>query len=116
MTKPLRDRDLLDATQLDLSRDRARPENEKALADLRERFSSAEWPTGSNWRLRSRNSPKPIRQHILGLPRSARPCVLRRRSDDLFATACIVSQGSGLSDNDDIVNDQRAIDRGIPNS
>src|SRR5467141_489376 len=38
LTKPFRDEDLLEAIQLGLSRDRARRENEKALADLRERF------------------------------------------------------------------------------
>ena len=40
LTKPFRDQDLLDAIQLGLSRDRARRENEKALAALRERFGS----------------------------------------------------------------------------
>jgi len=40
LTKPFRDQDLLDAIQLGLSRDRARRENENALADLRERFAS----------------------------------------------------------------------------
>jgi FixJ family two-component response regulator len=40
LTKPFRDQDLLDAVQLGLSRDRARRENEKALAALRERFES----------------------------------------------------------------------------
>src|SRR3954452_5718017 len=40
LTKPFRDQDLLDAIQLGLSRDRARRENEKALAALRERFAS----------------------------------------------------------------------------
>jgi RNA polymerase sigma factor (sigma-70 family) len=40
LTKPFRDQDLLDAIQLGLSRDRARRENEKALADLKERFAS----------------------------------------------------------------------------
>ena len=40
LTKPFRDQELLDAIQLGLSRDRARRENEKALADLRERFGS----------------------------------------------------------------------------
>src|SRR5271166_4425072 len=40
LTKPFRDQDLLDAIQLGLSRDRARRENEKGLADLRERFES----------------------------------------------------------------------------
>jgi len=40
LTKPFRDQDLLDAIQLGLFRDRARRENEKALANLRERFAS----------------------------------------------------------------------------
>ena len=40
LTKPFRDQDLLDAIQLGLSRDRARRENEKSLAALRERFAS----------------------------------------------------------------------------
>src|SRR6266545_8185332 len=40
LTKPFRDQDLLDAIQLGLSRDRARRENDKGLADLRERFGS----------------------------------------------------------------------------
>ena len=40
LTKPFRDQDLLDAIQLGLCRDRARRENEKALAALRERFES----------------------------------------------------------------------------
>src|SRR5262249_1974573 len=40
LTKPFRDQDLLDAIALGLSRDRARRENEEALADLRERFAS----------------------------------------------------------------------------
>jgi FixJ family two-component response regulator len=40
LTKPFRDQDLLDAIQLGFSRDRARRENEKALATLRERFGS----------------------------------------------------------------------------
>src|SRR6476619_4094086 len=40
LTKPFRDQDLLDAIQLGLSRDRARRENEKGLAALRERFGS----------------------------------------------------------------------------
>jgi FixJ family two-component response regulator len=40
LTKPFRDQDLLDAVQFGLSRDRERQENEKALADLRERFAS----------------------------------------------------------------------------
>ena len=40
LTKPFRDQDLLDAIQFGFSRDRARRENEKALAALRERFGS----------------------------------------------------------------------------
>ena len=40
LTKPFRDRELLDAIQLGLARDRARRENEKALASLRARFES----------------------------------------------------------------------------
>ncbi|MBV8964003.1 MAG: response regulator transcription factor [Hyphomicrobiales bacterium] len=40
LTKPFRDQDLLDAIQLGLTRDRARRENEKALADLRQRYAS----------------------------------------------------------------------------
>src|ERR1700755_2148444 len=40
LTKPYRDQDLLDAIQLGLSRDRARRENAKDLAALRERFGS----------------------------------------------------------------------------
>ena len=40
LTKPFRDQELLDAVQFGLSRDRARRENEKALAALRERFES----------------------------------------------------------------------------
>ena len=40
LTKPFRDQDLLDAIQLGLSRDRARRENEKALATIKERFAS----------------------------------------------------------------------------
>jgi FixJ family two-component response regulator len=40
LTKPFRDQELLDAIQLGLSRDRARRENEKALAALRARFES----------------------------------------------------------------------------
>ena len=40
LTKPFRDQDLLDGIQLGLSRDRARRENEKTLAALRERFES----------------------------------------------------------------------------
>ena len=40
LTKPFRDRELLDAIQLGLARDRARRENEQALASLRARFES----------------------------------------------------------------------------
>ncbi len=40
LTKPFRDQELLDAIQLGLSRDRARRENQKALAALRKRFDS----------------------------------------------------------------------------
>jgi FixJ family two-component response regulator len=40
LTKPYRDQDLLDAIQLGLSRDRARRENETALAALKERFAT----------------------------------------------------------------------------
>jgi FixJ family two-component response regulator len=40
LTKPFRDQDLIDAIQLGLSRDRARRENEKALAAIKERFNS----------------------------------------------------------------------------
>ena len=40
LTKPFRDQELLDAIRLGLSRDRARRENEKALAALRQRFAS----------------------------------------------------------------------------
>jgi len=40
LTKPFRDQELLDAIQFGLSRDRARRENQKALAALRERFES----------------------------------------------------------------------------
>src|SRR5712691_2286255 len=40
LTKPFRDQDLIEAIQLGLSRDRSRRENEKSLADLRERFAS----------------------------------------------------------------------------
>jgi FixJ family two-component response regulator len=40
LTKPFRDQDLVEAIQLGLSRDRARRENEKALAELRDRFAS----------------------------------------------------------------------------
>jgi FixJ family two-component response regulator len=40
LTKPFRDQELLDAIQLGLSHDRARRENERALAGLRKRFGS----------------------------------------------------------------------------
>jgi FixJ family two-component response regulator len=40
LTKPFRDQELLDAIQLGLTRDRARRENQKALAALRGRFES----------------------------------------------------------------------------
>ena len=40
LTKPFRDQELLDAIQLGLSRDRARRENEMALAALKARFES----------------------------------------------------------------------------
>jgi FixJ family two-component response regulator len=40
LTKPFRDQDLLDAIELGFSRDRARRENEEALAALRVRFGS----------------------------------------------------------------------------
>jgi FixJ family two-component response regulator len=40
LTKPFRDQDLIDAIQLGLARDRARRENEEALAALRERFGT----------------------------------------------------------------------------
>jgi FixJ family two-component response regulator len=40
LTKPFRDQDLLDAIQLGLARDRARRENEQALAGIKERFGS----------------------------------------------------------------------------
>jgi FixJ family two-component response regulator len=40
LTKPFRDQDLIDAIQVGLARDRARRENEQALAALRERFGS----------------------------------------------------------------------------
>ena len=40
LTKPFRDQDLLDAIQLGLSRDRARRENEMALAGLKQRFGT----------------------------------------------------------------------------
>jgi FixJ family two-component response regulator len=40
LTKPIRDQELLDAIQSGLTRDRARRENESALADLRKRFAA----------------------------------------------------------------------------
>jgi FixJ family two-component response regulator len=40
LTKPFRDQDLLDAVEAGLARDRARRENERALAALRERFDT----------------------------------------------------------------------------
>src|ERR1700686_2332481 len=40
LTKPFRDQDLIDAIQLGLARDRARRENEEALAAVRQRFGS----------------------------------------------------------------------------
>ena len=40
LTKPFRDQDLLDAIQLGLSRDRARRDNDLALADIKERFGT----------------------------------------------------------------------------
>jgi FixJ family two-component response regulator len=40
LEKPFRDQELLDAIQLGLSRDRARRENDKALAVLKERFDA----------------------------------------------------------------------------
>jgi len=40
LMKPFRDQDLLDAIRVGLSRDRARRENEKTLAALRQRFAS----------------------------------------------------------------------------
>jgi FixJ family two-component response regulator len=40
LTKPFRDQELLDAIQLGLARDRARLENEEALAALKERFAA----------------------------------------------------------------------------
>ena len=40
LTKPFRDQDLLDAIALGLARDRARREDQKALAALRERFDA----------------------------------------------------------------------------
>ena len=40
LTKPFRDQDLVDAIQLGLSRDRARRENDMALAAIKERFGT----------------------------------------------------------------------------
>jgi FixJ family two-component response regulator len=40
LTKPIRDQEFLDAIQLGLTRDRARRENESALADVRRRFGT----------------------------------------------------------------------------
>src|ERR1700759_5291398 len=40
LTKPFRDQDLLDAIQLGIARDRARLEDEKAVAGLRARFET----------------------------------------------------------------------------
>jgi FixJ family two-component response regulator len=40
LTKPFRDQDLLDAIQVGLARDRARREEERSLAGLRERFDT----------------------------------------------------------------------------
>jgi FixJ family two-component response regulator len=40
LTKPFRDQDLLDAIELGLARDRARRQNEKTLATIKERFGS----------------------------------------------------------------------------
>lgn len=40
LTKPFRDQELLDAIQLGLSRDRVRRQNDKGLAELKERFGS----------------------------------------------------------------------------
>jgi FixJ family two-component response regulator len=40
LTKPFRDQDLLDAIQVGLARDRAWRDNERALAELRERFQT----------------------------------------------------------------------------
>src|SRR5712672_3047883 len=40
LTKPFRDQDLIDAIQIGLARDRARRENDKALAGIKERFGS----------------------------------------------------------------------------
>jgi FixJ family two-component response regulator len=40
LTKPFRDQDLLDAVEIGLARDRARRQNERDLAAIRERFGS----------------------------------------------------------------------------
>jgi FixJ family two-component response regulator len=40
LTKPLREQDVLDAVEVGLARDRARRENERALATLGQRFGS----------------------------------------------------------------------------
>jgi FixJ family two-component response regulator len=40
LTKPFRDQDLLDAIQLGLAQDRARRENEEALAEVRARYAT----------------------------------------------------------------------------
>ena len=40
LTKPFRDQDLLDAIQIGIARDRARLEDEKAMAGLRARFET----------------------------------------------------------------------------
>jgi FixJ family two-component response regulator len=40
LTKPFRDQDLLDAIEVGLTRDRARRENETALASIRQRFET----------------------------------------------------------------------------
>jgi FixJ family two-component response regulator len=40
LTKPFRDQDLLDAVDVGLARDRARRQNERDLAALRERYGS----------------------------------------------------------------------------
>jgi FixJ family two-component response regulator len=40
LTKPFRDQDLLDAIQLGLARDRARRDEERSLAELRQRFAT----------------------------------------------------------------------------
>src|ERR1700755_927388 len=40
LTKPFRDQDLIDAIQIGLARDRARREDERAIATLRQRFEA----------------------------------------------------------------------------